>query len=448
MTSNAPTESLAVAAEPSEVRGLSMTAAWYGLGVLVVATVFASVVRQILVLVTEPLKQSLQLSDTQIGLVNGIALSLVSMLATFPMGWLSDRMDRRLLLAACIVIWSVFTAACGLANSFEVLFICSMGIAVGEAVLGPISYTLIADLFPRDRWMQANYVYFVTALLGAAAGMAFSGGVISLVDASHASLPPALSKLEPWRVALFAAAIPGAFIAIAVVLIRLARSSAKGTQGAAEGVVSYLRTHARTFLGVFAGFGTIACAMGTVAAWMPVVAVRIFHETPANTGFKFGFVLAVAAVLGALVSFGLNRVLQPRIGKVTALRVAQIGAALAALALTSYPFIETTTQLLVAATVQLAATICAISLSPTVMQVMAPAHIRGRVIAIGGLIGMTFQSLGPVLVGIVSDQFAQGPHALLWSILIVAAPAYLIGAALLQFAAPTLLRTLAAVDAR
>jgi hypothetical protein len=79
---------------------------------------------------------------------------------------------------------------------------------------------------------------------------------------------------------------------------------------------------------------------------------------------------------------------------------------------------------------------------------MAPAHIRGRVIAIGGLIGITFQSLGPVLVGVVSDRIAQGPNALLWSIMVVAAPAYLIGAFFLQFAAPTLLRTLAAVDAR
>src|SRR6185437_14166855 len=116
----------------------SLVGAWYGLAALVLATVFAQMDRQILMLVAQPLKQALDLSDTQIGAINGIALSLVAMLATFPLGWLADRVDRRRLLALCIIIWSIFTAACGFARNFPQLFTCSMGIAVGEAVLGPI----------------------------------------------------------------------------------------------------------------------------------------------------------------------------------------------------------------------------------------------------------------------------------------------------------------------
>ena len=425
---------------------ISAAAGWYGLGMLVTATVFASVVRQILVLVTEPLKKSLDLSDTQIGLVHGIALSLVAMLATLPFGWLADRMDRRRLLAVCILVWSAFTAACGASQGFWMLFGCSMGIAIAEAVLGPISYSMIADLFPRERWMQANYVYFVTGLLGGAAGMAFSGGLIGFVESHHAALPGMLASTDSWRVSLYAAAVPGVAIALGVALIRRTRSAGPTAAQQAEGLGPYLRQHLRTFVGVFLGFGLVASAMGAVGSWLPVVAVREFGETPASTGLKFGLVMAVGAVAGVALSWLLARWMRERVGQLAALKVAQIGGLLAALTLPAYLAISTSTGLFVVAGVQSALNFAALSLSPTVLQLIAPGHIRGRVIAIGGLALIALQSLGPVAVGAVSDALGNDPHSLLLATIIVGLPAYLVGLLFLRFAEPTMLGTFAAVE--
>lgn len=434
----------ATAAAPAEKK--SLVAAWYGLAVLLFATVLATVDRQILVLVTEPLKHSLQLSDTQIGLMNGIGLSLVSMLATFPLGWLADRFDRRVLLAVCILVWSVFTAACGLADTFTMLFACSMGIAVGEAVLGPISYAFIPDLFPPDRWITANYIFYVTGVLGGAAGMAFSGGVIGFVDANHASLPAAVAGLDSWRVALIAVAIPGLVIAALVLLIRLRRSVAAHAGEKGGGLVAYLREHARTVVGVFTGFGLVASASGTVGSWIPVVLVREFGQTPAQTGMRLGLVLAIGSVVGVIASALLVRGLRPRLGQVTPLRAAQFGAGAALLFVPLCLLAVDAGQFYLILTAQSAATTCALSLSPTILQYMAPRLLRGRVIALGGLIYVAFLSLSPIVVGAISDLLGHGPRSLLRSVLIVAIPCYAAGAGFLRYAEARLPHTLAAVD--
>lgn len=443
MTSTAETAAPPLRSTPHPI---SAAAGWYGLAMLVIATVFASVVRQILILVTEPLKKSLELSDTQIGLVQGIALSLVAMVATLPFGWLADRMDRRRLLAVCILVWSFFTAACGASQSFQMLFGCSMGIAVAEAVLGPISYSMIADLFPRDRWMQANYVYFVTGILGGAAGMAFSGGLIGFVESHHAGLPGVLASTDSWRVSLYAAAVPGIAIALGVALIRRTQSAGPAETQRADGLGSYLRQHARTFVGVFLGFGLVATAMGAVGSWLPVVAVREFGETPASTGLKFGLVMAIGSVAGVGLSWLLARWMRKRVGQLAAIKVAQIGGLLAAVTLPAYLAVDTATGLFVVAGVQSALNFAALSLSPTVLQLMAPGHIRGRVIAIGGLALIALQSMGPVAVGAVSDAIGAGRHSLLMATIVVGLPAYLLGLVFLRVAEPTMLGTFAAVE--
>ena len=438
----------AVAVEelPEPLTSPVMLAAWYGLAVLVIATVFASVDRQILALVIEPLRKEFGLSDTQIGTLNGIALSLVAMLATLPLGWLADRIDRRVLLAACIMVWSVFTAAIGLAQSFGQLFVCSMGIAVGEAVLGPVSYAFIADLFPKSRWMLANYVYFVTGILGAAAGMIFSGGVIGYVEANHATLPAVLAGLDPWRVALIFVAIPGPVMALMVLFIRRQGRPVARSATNADGLMAYIREHARTFIGVFCGFGLVAAAQGTIGSWVAVVLVREFHESPAETGRRLGLMMGLGSVLGVVASYLLVRWLQPRIGRLTALRVALIGIVVACLCMPAYLFLGSAQQFYVVLTVQTAATVCAMSLSPTVLQFMAPGHMRGRVIAIGGLFYMVLLSLSPIVVGAISDQFHHAPGTLLRSVLLVAAPCYLLGGLFIRYAEGSLLETYAAVD--
>jgi MFS family permease len=413
----------------------------------VVATVLASVDRQILILVTEPLKRSLHVSDTQIGALNGIGLTLVAALATFPLGWLVDRVDRRALLAFCIVFWSLSTAACGLTQTFPQIFACSMGIALGEAVLGPVSYAVIPDLFPKERWIQANYVFFVTGVVGTAAGLTFSGGVIGLAESHRAMLPPTFATMDPWRLALFAVGAPGVLLAVLVLLIRLPRQVAHVSTSSSGSLRRYMREHLRTLIGVFLGFSLVACAYGTLGTWIAVVLVRDFGETPAHTGVRLGSVMALGSILGVVSSAGLVRWLRPRVGQLIALRVAQIGSAGACLAIPLYALAHETWYFYGIVCLQVIASTCALSLSPTVLQLMAPRLMRGRVVALGGLLSMLFVSLSPLAVGVVSDALGHRPMGLVWAIMAVAAPCYVLGFVFLHFAESSLPRTFAAVAA-
>ena len=85
--------------------------AWFGLAVLVIVAFFANIDRQILVLLTEPIRQDFGLSDLQIGLLQGAGIALFAGAAALPIGWVADRVDRRLVLAVCILVWSAATAA-------------------------------------------------------------------------------------------------------------------------------------------------------------------------------------------------------------------------------------------------------------------------------------------------------------------------------------------------
>jgi MFS family permease len=353
-------------------------------------------------------------------------------------------------LALCVVVWSVFTALCGLSQNFSQLFACSMGIAVGEAVLGPITYALIADLFPPQKWLVANYVYFVTGVLGGAAGMAFSGAVIGLAESAHTALPAGIATLDPWRIALLLVAVPGPVLGLLILVIRRAsRGAASAEAGSSPGLLDYFKAHLRSSVGVFGGFGFVAAAQGTLAAWVPVVLVRELHESPATAGVHMGFVMMVGSLAGVAGSYGLMRGLRRRNSPLPALKVAQAGAVLALLGMPLYFIVHDARLFYGVVALQGAATVCALSLSPTVLQLMAPSSLRGRVIAVGGLVYLVLLSLSPVIVGAISDAFGQGrPGMLLNSILLVAAPCYLLGAMLLRFAQPTLLRTFAAVEGR
>ena len=422
----------------------SMVAAWYGLFVLLLATVFASIDRNILLLVTEPLKHSLGLSDTQIGVLNGIALSLLATVASFPMGWLADRIDRRILLAVCVLIWSVATAAIGFAHSFTELFLWGTGIAVGEAVLGPITYSLIPDLFPRERWILANYIFFLAGILGSALGLSLSGAMIGFIDSIRHSLPAAVSHLDTWRLAMLAVGAPGPILAALIMLIRQAERTQSAGDAPAPPLFAYFRDHARTLAGIFLGFGFAAAASGTVGMWTPVALVRVFHESATDTGVRLGLISAVGSVAGVLLSGVLVRMTRPRLGDAAALRVAQMGV-LAAMLLTP-PLLLANNALEVYFLTLLTSTAmnCSLALSPTLLQFTAPRELRGRVVALGGMAYIVFLSISPMLVGMVSDSMSASPRNLLLAMVLVGMPFFAAGLLTLRFGEKTLAQTLAA----
>lgn len=169
--------------------------------------------RQVFPAVLEPVRKEWDLSDSALGLV-GTAFTLLYAVAGLPLGRLADTGSRTRLLALGCSLWSLLTAASGLAQNAWQLFVARLGVGVGEASCAPASNSLIGDLYPPGRRSRALSVF----MLGLPVGM-----FLSFVISGH------VAHAYGWRAAFFVAGAPGLLLAALVLLVR------EPARGASEG---------------------------------------------------------------------------------------------------------------------------------------------------------------------------------------------------------------------
>jgi predicted MFS family arabinose efflux permease len=166
----------------------------YVLALLLTGYALNSFDRSILNLLLEPIRLELGASDTQLGLLSGLAFGLVYSTLAIPIAALADRWNRRNVLVLSVLLWTSMTALCGLAGSFAALLLARVGVAVGQAGGSPASHSLLADYFPANRRATALGIY----TLGAPAG-AMLAGLFGGWGSEHLG----------WRATLLLAGAPG-----------------------------------------------------------------------------------------------------------------------------------------------------------------------------------------------------------------------------------------------
>jgi len=168
------------------------------LAILVVVYTFNFIDRQIVGILAIPIKADLGLSDTQLGLMGGLAFALFYTGLGIPVAMLADRFNRTWIMTAALTIWSAMTAASGLAQNFWQLFAARLGVGVGEAGGVAPAYSLISDMFPPGQRARALSIYSFGIPIGSALGIVFGGVIASLID---------------WRFAFFAVGLAGIVLA-------------------------------------------------------------------------------------------------------------------------------------------------------------------------------------------------------------------------------------------
>ncbi|HUB96468.1 MAG TPA: MFS transporter, partial [Stellaceae bacterium] len=378
--------------------------AWYALGIVVVATLFGFVDRQVLVLVTEPLKRDMHLTDSRIGLLLGLGPGLFGASGAIVTGWLADRTARQVILCGCVLFWSLATAAFGIAHGFSELMIATVAVGLGEAALGPVFYSMAPDLFPGKTRPLANLIYYGAVTIGAGFGVALSGAVIGWVGAHRADLPAGLAALAAWRTAFILVAIPGVVIGPAILLIgQVKRQSARTQEVHQPSFAGYLRHNGLAF-GAFCGsIGFYGMALYALFAWMPPHLIRDLHLSAQATGYGIGAAISLGTVVG-LVAAGVGvKVLNRRFGVITPLRLYQTAMICAAAPLVLQLVANQPWKVYLLVGIQIAVSAMGTALSPTLMQDIAPAELRGRVIGAATFAYAAIAALAPILVGGVSD---------------------------------------------
>ncbi len=124
---------------------------WFALAILTVVYAFNFIDRQILVILQEPIKAELGLSDTQLGLLTGFSFAVVYVTAGIPIAWLADRSNRRNIVAVSLGIWSFMTALSGMVQNYTQLLLARLGVGLGEAGGSPPSHSMLSDYFPEEQ---------------------------------------------------------------------------------------------------------------------------------------------------------------------------------------------------------------------------------------------------------------------------------------------------------
>lgn len=197
----------------------SSRTAWTMVVLLTLAYVFSFVDRYILGLLIQPIKADLHLSDEKIGYLLGPAFALFYATIGVPLGWLADRARRTWIVAAGVALWSVATAASGLARGFGGLLIARMSVGVGEATLSPSAMSMISDSFPPEKRGAPIGVYSAALSVGAGLASLIGAVVLGWAKGSGDVALPLIGLVRPWQFAFIVVGLPGLLIAAGFLLL-------------------------------------------------------------------------------------------------------------------------------------------------------------------------------------------------------------------------------------
>jgi MFS family permease len=274
--------------------------AWYAVFVLVLANAFAYMDRQILTLLVQPIRKTLDITDFQLSLLHGLAFAIFYTTLGVPFGRLADRHNRTRMIAWAVLSWSVMTSLCGTAKSFAQLFVTRIGVGAGEALLAPAAYSLLSDTFPAKQLPRAFSVYMAGVYIGSGLAAISSGVLIAIMVPVDL---PVLGHLEPWQAMFLSLGLPGLLVALLVTTLQ--EPSRKGLM-AGMGHPSYAEVGRflvakRGPLGLMAlGYSLASMLWNAFATWLPTLFIRIHGWTPTEVGFWFGLALLFCGTGGVV----------------------------------------------------------------------------------------------------------------------------------------------------
>ena len=264
----------------------------YVMFILVVVYTFNFIDRQIVGILAIPIKADLDLTDTQLGLMGGLAFALFYTGLGIPVAILADRWKRTWIMTAALTIWSGMTAACGLANNFWQLFLARLGVGVGEAGGVAPAYSLISDYFPSHQRARALSVYSFGIPIGSALGILLGGYIASQID---------------WRFAFFAVGIAGILVApifkLTVADPPRGQYDVKGPDAPSPSLAQIVRrlVDKPSFWIISLGAASSSMIGYGLFFWLPSFFVRSFGLELLDASVIYGAIILIGGIAGTWV---------------------------------------------------------------------------------------------------------------------------------------------------
>lgn len=401
--------------------------AWYVVGVLAITFWVAYLDRMVITLLTPALKADLHLTDTGIGILQGPAFSLCFALAGLPLGRLVDRANRRNIVLAGVIAWSLATLCSGLSVEYWQLFASRMGLGIAEACLAPAAYSMIADYLAPSSRGRATGVMLGGVALGTASSQIIGGLVLKALGGATTVTAPFLGEIAVWRLVFILFSFPGFLVAVLVMTMKEPpRRQLAAAPGSAE-VLPYLKSHAALYAPFFTGYALNQLFIFAYLYWGPLVFVRTYGLSMADAGIMSGAMLVISGLVGGVAggflsdAFVKRHPIDGRLRLVCVLVPVQIacvalfsfGGSLLA-AILAFGVIKILSPLISGA-------------SNVVVQDLSPNQLRGQLVAVLALVGNVVGStLGPMSTAFFTDYVYRDEKMVGASLLSVGMPSLIV----------------------
>jgi MFS family permease len=283
--------------------------AWYALGVLTFINLVNYLDRMVLAPVLDSVKKSFEISDSQTGFLT-TAFLWVYVLVSPLSGYFGDRISRRALIVAGILLWSLATVASAFSQDYNHLFVARAFTGVGEACYGIVAPAFLGDLFSKERRARTLSVFYLALPIGTAAGYAFGGHMDETfghaLGEPHSGFFCDIGLHEGWRFAFLFGGIPGILLSVLAMFLK------EPKRGAQEAIAGEINVHefqwakvgelfrTKSFVANVAATTAMTFAIGGLQQWAPTFVQRAFGYGSKDAGTYVGIIVAITGTVGTM----------------------------------------------------------------------------------------------------------------------------------------------------
>ena len=403
----------------------SNTYGWYVAFILLIGFTFSFIDRQVLNLLVVPIQNDLNITDTQISALQGLAFVITYVGLCVPIGRIIDKTHRVSVMIIGLLVWSAATIACGFSKNYISMFIARMGIGAGESTVHPGSISILGDYFDSDKIASPMSIYLLGPYLGAGIAMIFGAQVLDWTSQMDSNfILPLVGEVAPWQLTFIAVGLPGILVACLFLTIREPKRRIQEIESqeapSFKKIAEYIKNNWQVYGAIIIGNSCLIILLYGLQSWVPTMLLRVYEWDLIQSGRIYGLIAMFAGSAGVLSGpFVLNLMNKNNIDA-PHFKLAIFGISMASLSLVLLPFQANVNIALIFVTLASFFVTLPLAGTSSAMVIVSPNRIRGVITGIYVVVTSVFGLvLGPFLVASSTDFIFQDPNAVAKSLALV-----------------------------
>ena len=398
---------------------------WYVAFILLIGFTFSFIDRQVLNLLVVPIQNDLNITDTQISALQGLAFVLTYVGLCIPIGRLVDKSHRVTVMIVGLLVWSVATIACGFSKNYVSMFIARMGIGAGESTVHPGSISILGDYFDSDKIAYPMSIYLLGPYLGAGIAMIFGAQVLDWTSQMDSNLVlPLIGEVAPWQLTFIAVGLPGILVVCLFLTIKEPKRKIPEIDSkevpSFKKIAEFIQKNWQVYGAIIIGNSCLIILLYGLQSWVPTMLLRVYEWDLIQSGRVYGLIAMLAGSAGVLSGPIVLRLMSDNEIRAPHFKLAIFGISIASLSLIMLPFQPNVNIALIFVTLASFFVTLPLAGTSSAMVIVSPNRIRGVITGIYVVVTSIFGLvLGPFLVASSTDFIFQDPTAIAKSLALV-----------------------------